>query len=143
MRAQGSANALGYIYAMNDHFMRSLQGKYDVIYDWPSLMVLIPRAKATICCTVACALVVECPRAYAKMCLMYHVKRHVASTSGRSMTNGANYKRGKLHHSPWHSDIRTSNQHNTSPGRLSHPFQTKTLYKREEEAIKQRGSPQN
>jgi hypothetical protein len=28
------------------------------------------------------------------------------------MTNGANYKRGKLHHSPWHSDIRTSNQLN-------------------------------
>jgi len=28
------------------------------------------------------------------------------------MTNGANYKRGKLHHSPWHSDIHTSNQLN-------------------------------
>jgi hypothetical protein len=28
------------------------------------------------------------------------------------MINGANYKRGKLHHSPWHSDIRTSNQLN-------------------------------
>jgi len=28
------------------------------------------------------------------------------------MTNGANYTRGKLHHSPWHSDIRTSNQLN-------------------------------
>jgi len=28
------------------------------------------------------------------------------------MTNGANYKWGKLHHSPWHSDIRTSNQLN-------------------------------
>jgi hypothetical protein len=28
------------------------------------------------------------------------------------MTNGANYKRGKLHHSPWHSDIRTSHQLN-------------------------------
>jgi hypothetical protein len=28
------------------------------------------------------------------------------------MTNGANYKRGKLHHSPWHSDIRTPNQLN-------------------------------
>jgi hypothetical protein len=26
------------------------------------------------------------------------------------MTNGAYYKRGKLHHSPWHSDICTSNQ---------------------------------
>jgi len=41
------------------------------------------------------------------------------------MTNGANYKRGKLHHSPWHSDIRTSNQLNTPPGRISCPFQTK------------------
>jgi len=29
------------------------------------------------------------------------------------MTNGANYKRGKLHHSPWHSDIRTPNQLNS------------------------------
>ena len=29
------------------------------------------------------------------------------------MTNDANYKRGKLHHSPWHSDIRTFNQLNT------------------------------
>jgi hypothetical protein len=46
------------------------------------------------------------------------------------MTNGANYKRGKLHHSPWHSDIRTSNQLNTPPGRLSRPFQTKTSKKR-------------
>jgi len=29
------------------------------------------------------------------------------------MTNGANDKGGKLHHSPWHSDIRTSNQLNS------------------------------
>jgi hypothetical protein len=28
------------------------------------------------------------------------------------MTNGANNKRRKTHHSPWHSDIRTSNQLN-------------------------------
>jgi len=28
------------------------------------------------------------------------------------MTNGANYKRGKLHHSPWHCDIHTPNQLN-------------------------------
>jgi len=41
------------------------------------------------------------------------------------MTNGANDKRGKLHHSPWYSDIRTSKQLNTPPGLLSHPFQTK------------------
>ena len=40
------------------------------------------------------------------------------------MTNGAIFKRGKLHHSPWHSDIRSSNQLNTPPGRLSRPFQT-------------------
>jgi hypothetical protein len=30
------------------------------------------------------------------------------------MTNGANYKKGKLHHGTWHSDIRTPNQLNTS-----------------------------
>jgi len=41
------------------------------------------------------------------------------------MTNGANYKRGKSHHCPWHSDIHTSKQLNTPPGRLSRPFQTK------------------
>jgi len=35
------------------------------------------------------------------------------------MTNGANYKRGKLHHTPWHSDIRTSNQLNNAIGDLS------------------------
>ena len=46
------------------------------------------------------------------------------------MTNGANYKRGKLHHSPWHSDIRTSNQLNTPPGQLSRPFQTKNSKQR-------------
>ena len=69
---------------------------------------------AAFCCTVACARVVECARAYAKVCLLCRVTRHVASTYGRSMTNGANYKRGKLHHSPWHSDIRTPNQLNTS-----------------------------
>jgi len=56
------------------------------------------------------------------------------------MTNGANYNRGKLHHSPWHSDIRTSNQLNTPPGRLSRPFQRKTVNKGEEEPITQGGS---
>jgi hypothetical protein len=59
------------------------------------------------------------------------------------MTNGANYKRGKSHDSPWHSDIRTSNQLNTSPGWLSHPFQSETGNKGEEEPIKHRGSPRN
>jgi len=34
------------------------------------------------------------------------------------MTNGANYKRGKLHHSPWHSDIRTPNQLNSHQCRI-------------------------
>jgi len=41
------------------------------------------------------------------------------------MTNGANYKRGKLHHSPSHSDIRPPNQLNTPPARLSRPLETK------------------
>jgi len=40
------------------------------------------------------------------------------------MTNAANYQRGKIHHRPWHSDIPTSNQLNTPPGRLSRSFQT-------------------
>jgi len=74
-------------------------------------------------------------------CLLYRVMRHVASTYGRSMTNGANYKRGKLRHSPWHCDICTSNQLNSPPGRLSRPFQTKTVNKREEEPIEHSGSP--
>jgi len=46
------------------------------------------------------------------------------------MTNGANYKRGKLHHRPWHSDIHTSNQLNTPPGWLSRPFQTQNRKQR-------------
>jgi hypothetical protein len=42
------------------------------------------------------------------------------------MTNDDHHKRGKLHHSPWHSDaICTSNQLNTPPGRLSSLFHTK------------------
>jgi len=40
------------------------------------------------------------------------------------MTNGANYKRGKLHHSPWHSDIRTSNQLNNQ----QMPWESFSLY---------------
>jgi len=40
------------------------------------------------------------------------------------MTNRANYKRGKLHHSPWHGDICTSNLLNTPPERLSRSFRT-------------------
>jgi len=41
------------------------------------------------------------------------------------MNNGANYKWGKIYHSPCHSDIRTPNQLNTPPVRLWCPFQTK------------------
>jgi len=66
------------------------------------------------CCMVVCARVVECARADAKVCLLYRVRRHVASTQGRSMTNGANYKRCKLHQTRWHSDICTSNQLNAN-----------------------------
>jgi len=71
-----------------------------------------------------CSSSLMCARAYANVWLLCRVTRHVASTQGRSMTNGANYKSGKLHHSPWHSDICTFNQLNTPPGRLSRPFQT-------------------
>jgi hypothetical protein len=46
------------------------------------------------------------------------------------MTNGANYTRGKLHHSPWHSDIRTPNQLNTPPEQLSRPIQSKNSTQR-------------
>jgi hypothetical protein len=59
------------------------------------------------------------------------------------MTNGAHYRKGKLHHSPLHGDIRTSTQLNTSPGWLSRPFQTKTVNKGEEEPITHWESPQN
>jgi len=61
---------------------------------------------------MVCTRVAKCAGIYGKVCLLYRVTRHVASTYGRSMTNGANYKRGKLHHSPWHCDIHTSNQLN-------------------------------
>jgi len=44
------------------------------------------------CCMVVCAQAVESVRVYGKVCLLYHVWRHVASTQGRSMTNGANFK---------------------------------------------------
>ena len=77
------------------------------------------------------------------VCQLYQVTRHVASTFVRSMTNGANYKRGKLHHSPWHSDIHNSNQRNTPPGWLSCLFRTKTVNKREEEPINHCESPRN
>jgi hypothetical protein len=50
------------------------------------------------------------------------------------MTNGANYKRGKLHHTPWHSDIHTSNQLNTPPGQLSRLFQTENSKQRRQRA---------
>jgi hypothetical protein len=95
------------------------------------------------CCKVVCTRVVECVRAYGTVCVLICVMRPVASTYGRFMTNGANYTRGKLHHSPWHSDIRTPNQLNTPPGRLSYLFQKKTVNKGEVEPIKHCGSPRN
>jgi len=76
------------------------------------------------CWTLVSVQSVECGPVYAKVCLLFRVKRHVASTTGQSVTNGANYKEGKLHYCSWHSDIRTSNQLNTAPARLSLPFQT-------------------
>jgi len=50
------------------------------------------------------------------------------------MTHGANYKWGKLHHSHWNSDIRNSNQLNTSPGRLSRPYHKNTNQQRRSRA---------
>ena len=43
-RAQTRLNICG----MNVHFMRSLRDRYEVLYDWPSPMAMIPRAEATI-----------------------------------------------------------------------------------------------
>jgi hypothetical protein len=42
--------------------------------------MLLDAHDNTFCCTVACARVVERARAYAKVCLLYRVTRHVAST---------------------------------------------------------------
>jgi hypothetical protein len=67
---------------------------------------------------VECAPVVERAGVYAEVGLLYRVTRHVTPTLGGLMTNGANYNCLKLHHSPWDSDIRSSNQLNTSPGQL-------------------------
>ena len=33
------------IHGMNDHFMRSLQNRYEGIYDWQSLLDIIPKAE--------------------------------------------------------------------------------------------------
>jgi hypothetical protein len=57
--------------------------------DW--LILLGSDFVNSICWTVACARVVDCAPVYSEVCLLYHVTRHVASTYGRSMTNGANY----------------------------------------------------
>jgi len=40
------ANAPENICGMNDHFMRSLRDRYEVIYDGPSPTAMIPRAEA-------------------------------------------------------------------------------------------------
>jgi len=62
--------------------------------------------------TVAYTWVVECLWAFLKVCPLCRVMRLVTSTKGRMLTNGTNYKRGKLCHSPWHGDIFTPNQLN-------------------------------
>jgi len=66
--------------------------------------------------TVVYARGLECMQTNAKLCRLYHVTRHVASTLGPLMTNGANYKNGKIHQSPWHSDIGTPSELNTPAG---------------------------
>jgi hypothetical protein len=45
---QESANALQNIGGMNDHFMRTLRDRYEVIYDSPSPTAMIPTAEASI-----------------------------------------------------------------------------------------------
>jgi len=44
-RARESANVPEYICGMNDHLLRSLGDRYEVIYDWPSPTAMIPRVK--------------------------------------------------------------------------------------------------
>jgi len=82
-------------------------------------------------CTEAGAQVVNRVGSYAKVCLLNYIMRQVASTQGLLMTNGAYCTRGKLHHSPWHSDICTTNQLNTPLGLPSCPCQTKYSKQRE------------
>ena len=47
---------------------------------WQSLSSVRMACINPFCCTVACARVVECARAYAKVCLLNRVTRHVTST---------------------------------------------------------------
>jgi len=42
-RGLESANMPDYICCMNDDFMRSLQDRYEVIYDWPSPTAMISK----------------------------------------------------------------------------------------------------
>jgi hypothetical protein len=59
------------------------------------------------------------------------------------MTNIANYTGGKIHHSPWHSDICTYNQLDTPPEQLSRAFQKKTVNTNDNEPIKHHGAARN
>jgi hypothetical protein len=44
-KGRESANTPEYICGMNDHFVRSVQHRYEVIYYGPSLTATIPRAE--------------------------------------------------------------------------------------------------
>jgi hypothetical protein len=45
---QERTNGPEYVCGMNNQFVRHLQDRYEVIYDWPSPMGMIPTAEATI-----------------------------------------------------------------------------------------------
>jgi len=49
----------------------------EIALHWVSVLLLLPPVG---CCTVGCARVVACARAYAKVCLLYRAMSHVALT---------------------------------------------------------------
>ena len=55
-RWHGRAQTCFNIDGMNDHFMRSLRDRYEVIYDGPSPMAMIVRVEATIHAEKSCPL---------------------------------------------------------------------------------------
>jgi len=98
---------------------------------WPSI---VETFCAILTCnfTTADAWVVKCVRVYVQVCQLNCVMWHIASTDSWLMTNGTNYKWGKLHHSPWNSEKYTSNHLNTPPDWISCLFQSSSKHRRRE-----------
>jgi len=76
------------IWAMGQHGKHMISSKVVVedlkcspsaiCRSWAIISRVTPSGSS--CCTVACARVVECAQAYAKVCLLYRETRHVTST---------------------------------------------------------------